>query len=134
MLGLLYCLYRAATLFAAWRPAAAVVWGSDYTDAERRDDFWGFGLLRGWRITDGDHQRLIEETVHYQDADGERHVAEVKRYVRAGWRPSNAHIVWYDTADPDRATALGPGHWLLSAAGLAVALVMLVTTATQHSV
>ncbi|HEX4693138.1 DUF3592 domain-containing protein [Sphingomonas sp.] len=132
MLGLLYCLYRAATLFAAWRPAAAVVWGSDYTDAERRDDFWGFGTLRGWRITDGDHQRLIEETVHYQDADGEAHVTEVKRYVRAGWRPSGAHIVWYDTADPDRATALGPGYWLLSAGGLAVALVMLISTAMQH--
>jgi len=131
MLGLLYCLYRAATLFAAWRPGAAVVWGSDYTDAERRDDFWGFGTLRGWRITDGDHQRLIEETVHYQDPNGEAHVAEVKRYVRAGWRPSGAHIVWYHTADPDRATALGPGHWLLCAAGLAVALVMLVDTAMK---
>jgi hypothetical protein len=82
--ALLYCLYRAVTLFAAWRPAAAVVWSSDYSDSEQRDDRWGFGLRRGWRPSDGDHQRLIEETVHYQDEHGERHVAEVKRYVRAG--------------------------------------------------
>ena len=53
--------------------------------------------MRGWRITDGDNQRLIEETVHYEDEDGERHVAEVKRYVHAGWRPDGAHTIWYDT-------------------------------------
>ncbi|MBS0478590.1 MAG: DUF3592 domain-containing protein [Proteobacteria bacterium] len=131
MLGMLYCLYRAVTLFAAWKPAAAVVWATDYTDAERRDDFGGLGTLRGWRITDGRDQRLIEETVHYEDEDGERHTAEVKRYVRAGWRPDGAHTIWYDSADPSRATAFGPGYWLLSAAALGFALVMLVNAAMR---
>ncbi|MDB5681463.1 MAG: hypothetical protein JWO16_1268 [Sphingomonas bacterium] len=131
MLGVLYCLYRAVTLFAAWRPAAAVVWATDYTDAERRDDFWGFGTLRGWRITDGDKQRLIEETVHYEDEDGERHVAEVKRYVHAGWRPDGVHTIWYDSADPDRATAFGPGYWLMIAVALAFVLITLMNAAMK---
>ena len=131
MLGLLYCVYRAVTLFTAWRPAAAVVWSSDYTDAERRDDFWGFGTLRGWRLTDGDNQRLIEETVHYLDQHGDRHVAEVKRYVRAGWRPAGAHTIWYDTANPDNATAFGPGYWMLIAFALAAGLVTLIDLAIR---
>lgn len=131
MLGLLYCVYRAVTLLTAWRPAAAVVWSTDYTDAEQSDDFWGFGFRRGWRLTDGDHQRLIEETVHYQDENGERHVAEIKRYVRAGWRPSGAHTIWYDSANPGNATGFGPGYWLLIAFSLAVTLVMLFNAAMQ---
>lgn len=130
-LGMLYCLYRAVTLFTAWKPAAAVVWASDYTDAERRDDFWGFGTLRGWRITDGKRQRLIEETVHYQDEDGERHVAEIKRYVRAGWRAPGVHTIWYDSADPGRATGLGPGYWLLTAVALILVLVGLMDVAMR---
>lgn len=131
MLGLLYCVYRAVTLFAAWRPAAAVVWSSDYTEAEQRDDRWGFGLRRGWRLTDGDHQRLIEETVHYLDDHGERHVAEVKRYVRAGWRPFGARTIWYDTANPEHATAIGPGSWLVRAVALGAGLVILVDAAMR---
>jgi hypothetical protein len=131
MLGLLYCLYRAVTLFTAWRPAAAVVWSSDYSDAEQSDDRWGFGLRRGWRLSDGDHQRLIEETVRYQDEQGERHVAEVKRYVRAGWRPFGAHTIWYDTANPDHATAIGPGTWLVRAIALAAGLVTLIDLAMR---
>lgn len=131
MLGVLYCVYRAVTLFAAWRPAAATVWSTDYTEAEQRDDFWGLGMLRGWRITDGRDQRLIEETVHYQDEDGERHSADIKRYVRAGWRPSGAHTIWYDSADPDKATAFGPGYWLLNAFALAFMLAMLFNVAMK---
>jgi hypothetical protein len=131
MLGLLYCLYRAVMLFTAWRPAAAVVWSTDYSDVEQRDDRWGFGLRRGWRLSDGDHQRLIEETVHYQDEKGERHVAEVKRYVRAGWRPFGAHTIWYDAANPGHATAIGPGTWLVRAVALAAGLVMLVNLAIR---
>jgi len=131
MLGVLYCLYRAATLLAAWKPAAAVVWATDYSDAERRDDFWGMGAVRGWRMTDGDHQRLIEETVHYQDDDGERHVAAVKRYVRAGWRPDGVHRIWYDSADPDRATAFGPSYWLMIAVALGFALATLMNAAMK---
>jgi hypothetical protein len=131
VLGILYCAYRAVTLFTAWRPAAAVVWSSDYTEDQQRDDFWGFGFRRGWRLTDGDNSRLIEETVHYQDEDGERHAAEVKRYVRRGWRPDGAHVIWYDRANPDSATAIGPGHWLFIALALGVALVMLINAAMQ---
>ncbi|MES2097737.1 MAG: hypothetical protein V4459_13340 [Pseudomonadota bacterium] len=131
MLGILYCLYRAVTLFAAWRPAAALVWSTDYSDAQQSDDRWGLGLKRGWRLTDGNNSRLVEETVHYQDENGERRVAEVKRYVRRGWRPDGAHIIWYDTADPDKATAIGPGHWLLIAFALGVALVVLINAVMQ---
>ncbi len=131
VLGIFYCMYRTAILFAAWRPAAAVVWSTDYSEAQQSDDLWGFGFRRGWRLGDSRNGRLIEETVHYQDADGERHVAEVKRYVRAGWRPSGTHVIWYDTADPDKATAFGPFYWLTSGFGLGVALVLLLSTAMQ---
>jgi len=131
VLGIFYCVYRAAALFGGWRPAAALVWSSDYSDAQRSDDFWGYGMLRGWRWGDGNGQRLIEETVHYQDEHGDRHVAEVKRYVRAGWRPSNAHTIWYDAAAPDNATTFGPGYWLLTAFVLAALLVTLFTTAMR---
>lgn len=130
-LGILYCVYRAATLFTAWRPAAAVVWSSDYSEAQQSDDRWGLGFRRGWRLTDGDNSRLIEETVHYRDEDGERRVAEVKRYVRRGWRPDGAHVIWYDTANPDCATAFGPGYWLFTALVLGVVLTMLISTVMQ---
>jgi hypothetical protein len=131
VLGVLYCVYRAAILFGSWRPAAAVVWSNDYTDAEQSDDRWGMGMKRGWRLTDGRGQRLIEEVVHYQDEHGDRHVAEVKRYVRAGWRPSGAHTIWYDSAAPDNATTFGPGYWLLSAFALSAVLVSLFSTAMR---
>ena len=132
VLGLLYCLYRAATLLAAWRPAAAVVWSNDYSEAQQFDDRWGLGLKRGWHpFTDGNNSRLIGETVHYQDEHGERHVAEIKRRVRRGWRPDGAHVIWYDTANPDNATAFGPGHWLMSALTCGVLLVTLFSTALQ---
>jgi hypothetical protein len=131
VLAILYCVYRAVTLLTTWRPAAAVVWGSDYTETEQADDFWGFGFQRGWRLTDSDESRLIEETVHYQDEDGERRVASVNRYVRRGWQPDGAHVIWYDTADPNRATAFGPGYWLITAIALGVVLALLINAAIQ---
>lgn len=130
VLGIFYCLYRAATLFAGWRPAAAVVWSTDYSEAQRFDDRWGMGLKRGWHpFTDGEHSRLVGETVHYRDEHGERHVAEVRRRVRRGRRPDGAHVIWYDTANPDNATAFGPAHWLGIALSLGLALVMLINAA-----
>ena len=131
VLGILYCTYRALALFSGWRPTAAVVWSTDYPEEQQRDDFWGFGLWRGWRLSDGAHGRLIAETVHYRDEDGERHVADVKRYVRRGWRPNGAHVIWYDTADPNNATGIGPGHWLITAIALAIGLVAVIHAAMR---
>ncbi len=122
MLGLLYCLYRAVTMFGGWRPTAAIVWSTDYTEDQQWDDRWGLGLKRGWRFTDGDHQRLIEEVVHYQDDDGNRHSAELRRYVTQGRQPDGAHVIWYDTANPEKVSAFGPGRWLLCAGVVATTL------------
>jgi hypothetical protein len=131
MLGFLYCLYRAGTMWSGWRPAAAVVWSTDYTEDQQWDDRWGLGLVRGWRFGDGDHQRLIEEVVHYQDEDGNRHTAELKRYVQQGRQPDGAHVIWYDTANPEKVSASGPGSWLLCAAAVAAMLIGLINLGMQ---
>ena len=127
MLAMLYCCWRAARLFGSRRPATATVRDSDYTEREREDDFWHFGFtpgtLRGWHWRDGEDARLIRDRIEFTDAAGESHRATVERRVRRGWRPSGAYTVWYDPADPARVTAFGPGHWLLIALALAVALV-----------
>jgi hypothetical protein len=40
-------------------------------------------------------------------------------------------VIWYDTANPDNATAFGPGYWLLIAFALAAGLVMLIDAAIR---
>ena len=40
-------------------------------------------------------------------------------------------VIWYDTANPDNATAFGPGYWLLIAFALAAGLVTLIDTAIR---
>jgi len=127
MLAMLYCSWRAFHLFRTWTPAAATVWQRDYTDAERSDDFWHFGFtigtLRGWNWRDGDNARLIEDEVMFTDAEGRNRRVTVERRVRRGWRPSSVYTIWYDPADPNQATAFGPGYWLMMTAVFAVMLV-----------
>jgi hypothetical protein len=118
-LATLYCLWRAAHLFVTWRPAAASVVDSDYDEGQQQEDFWiGNSLLtsRGFSFRDGEHARLIEDRILFEDAHGERHCATVKRRVRRGWRPWSVYIVWYDPEAPgERVTVFGPGYWLLMA-------------------
>lgn len=71
---------------------------------------------RGWRWRDGEHGRLIEDRIVFEDADGARHRATIDRRVRRGWKPCSVYTVWYDPAAPDaRVTSFGPGHWALLA-------------------
>ncbi|WP_421850654.1 hypothetical protein [Novosphingobium sp.] len=129
-LALVYCLFRALQLFGSWRPAAAIVWRSDYTEAQRSDDFWSFGFtigtLRGFNWRDGDHARLIEDEIRFTATDGREHRAMVQRRVRRGWTPSSSYVVWYDPADPVRVTAQGPSFWLLHALLLLVLIGLLI--------
>ena len=127
MLAVLYCCWRAASLFGSRKPAIATVRDSDYSDTERRDDFWHFGFtlgtIRGWNWRDGQNARLISDQIDFTDAAGENHRATVQRRVRRGWRPSGAYTVWYDPNDPAQVTAFGPGHWLFIALVFGAALV-----------
>ncbi len=125
-LWLLGCGWRALSLWTGWRPAAATVWSSDYTDAERRDDFWGLGTLRGWHpFRDGKGARMIEQEVSFEDENGGRHRISVDHRVAAGRRPDTVFTLWYDPANPERVTTFGPGYWLLQALTVAIALVTL---------
>jgi hypothetical protein len=47
MLAMLYCCWRAMTIFGTRKVAVAVVRDSDYGERERRDDFWHFGFTIG---------------------------------------------------------------------------------------
>jgi hypothetical protein len=129
MLALLYCLWRAGHLLAAWRPAVASVTGSDYDRAQQSEDFWCFGFTlftsRGWNWRDGEHGRLIEDEISFDDRTGQSHRATVQRRVRRGWRPSSVYTIWYDPEDPARVTAFGPFHWLMLALVWAVTLASL---------
>jgi hypothetical protein len=127
MLAMLYCCWRAVSLFGTWRAATAIVRDSDYSEREREDDFWHFGsplgTLRGWNWRDGENARLITDKVEFTDAQGESRRATVERRVRRGGRPSGAYTVWYDPDDPARVTAFGPGYWLIIAVAFGATLV-----------
>jgi hypothetical protein len=129
MLASLWCLWRAWRLLSAWRPAVATVLNSDYDEGQQQEDFWIQNSLmtsRGFHWNDGEHGRMIEDRICFDDADGVRHRATVKRRVRRGWRPWSVYTVWYDPEAPDaRVTAFGPGYWLLLALVWAACLAML---------
>ena len=130
MLAFLYCGWRAGRLFLGWRPAAATVWRSDYGELDRQEDFWlksDWETGRGWCPSDGEGQREIDEIVSFEDADGNRHRAPIRRRVARGWRPDSVYTVWYDPGDPRRATANGPGGWAGAALVAAAALAWLFT-------
>ena len=127
MLAMLWCLWRAGLLLLVWAPAVAHVWTSGYGALEQQDDYWHRGndiaTLRGSDWRDGEDSRSIEDEVVFEDRDGNKCRAMVRRNVARGWRPDGIFTIWYDPADPARATAFGPGSWalmaLLCAAGLA---------------
>lgn len=127
VLGLCWCLYRAATLLSGWQVAVAHVWKGGYSDLERFDDFvhlqQSLGTLRGWNWRDGEGKRWIEDEVVFETPDGQRVHAMVGRQVQRSWRPSGVFRVWYDRNDLQRVTAYGPGYWLLMAALTLAALV-----------
>ena len=131
-LGVLYCLWRAWGLLSGWRPAVANVVDSDYDSPQQKEDFWSFGFTaltsRGWNWRDGENARLIEDRIVFEDGNGTRHRATVKRRVRRGWRPSAVYTVWYDPEDPDRVTAFGPFYWLLMALVCGIMLVTVFST------
>ena len=127
MLAMLWCLWRAARLFFSWNPAAAHVRNSGYSELEQQDDYWHgdnrLATMRGWDWRDGEGSRSIEDEVTFDDADGNMRRAAIRRQVARGRRPDGIITIWYDPADPARATAFGPGSWalmaLLCAGGLA---------------
>ncbi|NKJ43219.1 MULTISPECIES: DUF3592 domain-containing protein [unclassified Novosphingobium] len=110
-----FCVWQALRLLGTWQPAPAMVWRSDYTEGQQSEDFWSFGMTmftsRGWNWRDGDDTRYIEDEIRFRDSDGIERRALVHRWVHRGWKPSGAYTVWYDPADPTRATVLGPFTW-----------------------
>lgn len=132
MLALLYCGWRGLSLLARWRPAAATVWRGDYGELEQLEDFWlksDRATSRGWSPFDGEDRREIEEIVSFEDEAGTRHRAPIRRQVARGCRPDSVYIIWYDPADPRKATARGPWSWLGGALLAAGALAWIFTGA-----
>lgn len=110
-----FCLWQALRLLGTWQPAPAMVWRSDYSEGQQSEDFWSFGMTmftsRGWNWRDGEDTRYIEDEIRFRDRDGIERRALVHRWVHRGWKPAGAYTVWYDPADPSRATVLGPFTW-----------------------
>lgn len=110
-----FSIWQVARLLGGWQPAQAHVWRSDYTLEHQSADFWSLGLsgltTRGWRWDDGENARLIEDEIVYTTRDGRERRALVSRRVARGRMPSGYYTVWYDPADPDQVTAIGPWHW-----------------------
>lgn len=130
MLAFLYCGWRAGRLLLNWRPATATVWRGDYGELDQWEDFWikpDHLTTRGWSIADAAEHRETNEVVAFHDQEGRRHRANVRRQVQQGWKPDGVYTIWYDPADPTRATAYGPGSWLVSALLCAVALAWIFT-------
>lgn len=114
-----FSVWQVVRLLSGWRPAAAKVWRSDYTEAQQREDFWSAGMTaftsRGWNWRDGEDQRHVEDEIVYTPHDGRERRTLVTRQVHRGWTPDSVYTVWYDAADPDRVTTNGPLHWALMA-------------------
>ena len=93
-----FSVWQVVRLLSGWKPAAAKVWHSDYSEAQQREDFWSFGMTaftsRGWNWRDGEDQRYIEDEIVYTPQDGRERRSVVKRYVHRGWKPSNVYTVW----------------------------------------
>jgi len=128
MLAFLYCGWRALRLLACWRPATARVVRGGYGDLDRQEDFWigpDHLTTRGWSPFDAEDHREIEDMVEFEDADGQRYRTSITRQVRQGWRPDSLYTIWYDPGDPYKATAHGPGSWLIAALAAGGALAWL---------
>ncbi|MEO0030726.1 MAG: hypothetical protein RIS94_484 [Pseudomonadota bacterium] len=124
-----FCVWQAIRLFGGWKPASAQVWRSDYTEDQQNEDRWCLGFTsftsRGWNWRDGEDSRLIEDEIVFTTDQGREVRTLVQRRVDRGWRPSGVYTVWYDPADPRRATVLGPFYWAAMAALSLAAMVML---------
>ena len=73
-------------------------------------------------MADAPEHRETNEIVTFEDQEGRRHRANIRRQVQQGWKPDSVYTIWYDPADPHRATVNGPGSWALGALVAAGAL------------
>jgi hypothetical protein len=109
----LICFWLAWNRLSDWAPATAKRRASDYSDAEQDQDRAFFGLTRNWRWTDSDGERRTHIDVIYADESGAEHRATITRYVHRGAIMDGYFPVWYNKANPNRASSLGPVSFLL---------------------
>jgi len=111
--GALLCFWLAWNRLSDWAPATARRRASDYGDAEQEQDRAFFGAFRNWRWTDSDGNRRTKIDVIYADESGAEHRATVTRYVHRGAILDAYFPVWYNRANPGRASSQGPLSFLL---------------------
>lgn len=111
--GSLLCFWLSWNRLSDWAPATAKRHASDYSDAEQEQDRAFFGVFRNWRWTDSDGNRRTRIDVIYADKGGAEHRATVTRYVHRGAILDAYFPVWYNKANPDRASSQGPLSFLL---------------------
>jgi hypothetical protein len=109
----LLCFWLAWNRLSDWAPATAKRRGSDYGEAEQDQDRMAFGLMRNWRGTDSEGARRTRIDVVYADDSGAEHRATVTRYIHRGAILDGYFPVWYQKANPDRASSMGPFSFLL---------------------
>ena len=106
MLALLYCAWGAGRLLLAWRPATATVWRGDYGELDQQEDFWikpDYLTTRGWSIADAPEHRETNEVVAFEDQEGRRHRAHIRRQVQQGWKPDSIYTMSRSPCPPDMA-------------------------------
>lgn len=133
--GALLCFWLAWNRLSDWAPATAKRRGSDYREAEQDQDRAFFGAFRNWRWTDNDGNRWTRIDVSYADDAGIEHRATIARYVHRGAIMDCYFLVWYQKANPDRASARGPLSFLLFGlliGGVGVAALFRVMMAAAH--
>jgi hypothetical protein len=121
----LVCFWLAWNRLSDWQPVVARRRASDYRDAEQEQDREAFGLMRNWRWTDSDGMRRTRIDVVYADTDGIEHRATVTRYVHRGAILDGYFPVWYQKANPGRASSQGPLSFLLFGLLIGVGVVTL---------
>lgn len=121
----LLCFWLAWNRLSDWQPVVAQRRASDYRDAEQEQDREAFGLMRNWRWSDSDGMRRTRIDVVYADTDGIEHRATVTRYVHRGAILDGYFPVWYQKANPDRASSQGPLSFLLFGLLIGVGVVTL---------
>jgi hypothetical protein len=130
----LLCFWLAWNRLSDWRPVVAKRRASDYSDGEQDQDRAMFGLLRNWRWTDSEGARRTKIDVVYADEEGAEHRATVTRYIHRGAILDGYFPVWYQKANPDRASSQGPLSFLLFGLliGVGVAELFRVTMGATH--
>jgi hypothetical protein len=121
----LICFWLAWNRLSDWRPATAKRRASDYSEAEQDQDRAMFGLMRNWRWTDSEGARRTRIDVVYADEEGSEHRATVTRYIHRGAILDAYFPVWYQKANPDRASSQGPLSFLLFGLLIGVSVVEL---------